>query len=57
MPKRPLTDRELNTVLASLRVLQANPALFPKEFSAMKPLATTSIDKLCRDLNLGRVKL
>jgi hypothetical protein len=56
-PKRKLTDRELNTVLASLRVLQANPALFPREFSALKQLSMRGINQLCFDINVGRVRI
>ena len=56
-PKRKLTDRELNTVLASLRVLQANPNLFPCEFNILKPLSKRGIDQLCYDFNTGRVRI
>lgn len=54
--QRRLTDRELNTVLASLRVLQANPTLFPHEFTIYKSLSKTGIDRLCYDFNTGRVR-
>lgn len=55
--RRTITDRELNTVLAALRVLQANPALFPKEFRAYKILAKKSLDKLCYEINTGLINL
>jgi len=55
--KRQITNRELNMVLAALRVLQANPQLFPEEFKALKPLAPRTIDKLCEGLNLGIIRV
>ena len=55
--RRQATDRELNMILAGLRVLQAHPELFPPEFEALKPLAPRTIDRLCEGLNLGTIRV
>lgn len=48
-----LNKAELNTVLAGLRVLQANRGLVPEEFLDETVLSGEEIDSLCQRLNLG----
>lgn len=46
-----LTDRELATVLAALRLFQNHPANRMIHFTDVKPLTNDDIDDLCERLN------
>jgi ribosomal protein S27AE len=54
---RNLTDRELATVLAALRISQNHPAGWMSDhFSEVKPLTNDDIDALCEELNTTGLK-
>lgn len=51
-----LTKRELNTVLAALRILQSKPNLIPDEYWDEEILGKEEIDTLCERLNTAETK-